>query len=124
MRTAFQAMHRGADNIRWAARVSGLLVVGGFLLILFLAFTNEDGIQAQAVPKVILLMVAIFGVGLAWRWERVGGAMLVASAVALGLSMYQSYPILGPVGLLLVVLIYTPLPLIAGVLFLLSSRRL
>ena len=123
MRTAFQAMDRGADYIRWAARVFGLSVVGVFLLILFLAFTNEDGIHAQAVPKVILLMVAICSVGVAWRWERVGGAILVASAVALGLSMYQSYPILGRVGLLLVVLIYTPLPLIAGVLFLLSSRR-
>ena len=117
-------MDRGADNIKWAARVSGLLVVGVFLLILFLAFTNEDGIQAQAVPKVILLMVAICSVGVAWRWERVGGAILVATIVALGLSMVQSYPILGPVGLLLVVLIYTPLPLISGVLILLSSRRL
>ena len=116
-------MDRGADNIRWAARVSGLLVVGVFLLILFLAFTNEDGIQAQAVPKIILLTIVIAGVGLAWRWERVGGAILVASAVALGLSMYPSYPIFGPVGLLLVVLIYTPLPLISGVLFLLGSRR-
>ena len=117
-------MDRGADNIRWAARVSGLSVVGLFLLILFLAFTNEDGVQAQAVPKIILLAITIAGVGLAWRWERVGGAILVATIVALGLSMVQSYPILGPVGLLLVVLIYTPLPLIAGVLFLLSSRRL
>ena len=69
-------------------------------------------------------MIAIAGVGIAWRWERVGGGLLVASAVALGLSICQSYPIFGPVGLLLVVLIYTPLPLMAGVLFLLSSRRL
>jgi len=124
MRTAFQAMDRGAAYIRWAARVFGLSVVGVFLSILFFAFTNEDGIHAQAVPKIILLMIAICSVGVAWRWERVGGAILVASAVALGLSMYQSYPILGPVGLLLVVLTYTPLPLIAGILFLLSSRRL
>ena len=122
MRTAFEAMDRGADYIRWAARVTGLLVVVVFLLILILAFTNEDGIQAQAVPKVILLMVAICSVGVAWRWDRVGGAMLVASAVALGLSICQSYLIFGPVGLLLVALIYTPLPLISGVLFLLSSR--
>ena len=124
MRMALEAPDRGAGHIRWAARVSGLFVVGVFLLILILAFTNEDGIQAQAVPKVILLAIAIAGVGLAWRRERVGGAILVASAVALGLSICQSYPIFGPVGLLLVVLIYTPLPLISGVLFLLSSRRL
>jgi len=124
VRMALEAPDRGAGHIRWAARVSGLLVVGVFLFILILAFTNEDGIQAQAVPKVILLAIAIAGVGLAWRRERVGGAILVASAVALGLSICQSYPIFGPVGLLLVVLIYTPLPLMAGVLFLLSSRRL
>jgi len=116
-------MDGGADYMRWAARVSGLLVVGVFLLILILAFTNEDGILAQAVPKIIVMAVAICGVAVAWRWERVGGAMLVASAVALGLSICQSYPIFGPVGLLLVMLIYTPLPLISGVLFLLSSRR-
>jgi len=119
-----QAMGRGADDIRRAARIFGLQVVGIFLLILILALTNEDGIQAQAVPKVILLTVAISAVGMAWRWERVGGAVLVASAVALGLSMYQSYLLLGSLGLLLAVLIYTPLPLIVGVLFLLSSRRL
>ena len=116
-------MDRGADYIRWAARVFGLSVVGVFLLILFFAFTNEDGIHAQAVPKIILLMIAIAGVGVAWRWERVGGGLLVASAVGLGLSICQSYPVFGPVGLLLVLLIYTPLPLISGVLFLLSSRR-
>ena len=124
MKMAFQAMDRRADDIRRAARVSGLQVVGIFLLILILAITNEDGIHAQAVPKVILLTVAISAVGMAWRWERVGGAVLVASAVALGLSMYQSYPLLGSLGLLLAVLIYTPLPLIAGILFLLSSRRM
>ena len=123
MKMVFQARDRGADDIRRAARVSGLQVVGIFLLILILAITNEDGIQAQAVPKVILLTVAISAVGMAWRWERVGGVVLVASALALGLSMYQSYPLLGSLGLLLAVLIYTPLPLIAGVLFLLSSRR-
>lgn len=124
MKMVSQAMGRGADDIRRAARIFGLQVVGIFLLILILALTNEDGIQAQAVPKVILLTVAISAVGMAWRWERVGGAVLVASAVALGLSMYQSYLLLGSLGLLLAVLIYTPLPLIVGVLFLLSSRRL
>jgi hypothetical protein len=116
-------MDRGADDVRWVARVSGLMVVGVFLLVLFFAFTNGDGIHAQAVPKIILMAVAICGVAMAWRWERVGGGLLVASAAALGLSMYLSYPILGPVGLLLVVLIYSPLPLISGVLFLLSGSR-
>lgn len=124
MKMVSQAMDCGADDIRRAARVSGLQVVGVFLLILLLALTNEDGIGAQALPKVILLTVAISAVGIAWRWERVGGAVLVASAVALGLSMYQSYPHLGSLGLLLAVLIYTPLPLIVGVLFLLSGRRM
>ena len=122
MRTTLEALDRGAGYIRWAARISGVLVIVVFLFILILAFTNEDGIHAQAVPEIILLMIAIAGVGIAWRWERVGGGLLVASAVALGLSICQSYPIFGPVGLLLVLLIYTPLPLFSGVLFLLSSR--
>ena len=114
---------RRAHYIRWAARISGLAVAVIFVSILVLAFTNEDGIQAQAVPKILLMALAICGVAMAWRWERVGGVMLVASAVALGLSICQSYHIFGPVGLLLVLLIYTPLPLCSGVLFLLSSRR-
>ena len=122
MKMAFQATDRGAGDIRRAARVSGLQVVAIFLVILILAITNEDGIPAQAMPKVILLTMAISAVGVAWRWERVGGAVLVASAMALGFSMYQTYPLVGTLGLLLAVLIYTPLPLIAGVLFLLSSR--
>ena len=124
MKMVSQSMDRRAGDIRQAARVSGLQVVGVFLLILVLALTNEDGIEAQALPKVILLTVAIGAVGIAWRWERVGGAVLVASAVALALTMYQSYPLLGSLGLLLAVLIYAPLPLIVGVLFLLSSRSM
>lgn len=115
-------MDREADDIRRAARVSGLQVGGIFLFVLMLALTNEDGVPAQALPKLFLLVVAILGVGMAWRWERVGGVMLIVSALALSLSVYQGYPILGPVGLLLAVLTYTPLPLIAGILFLLSSR--
>jgi hypothetical protein len=99
------------------------MVVVVFVLILALSFTNEDGIQAQAVPKIILMAVAICGVAVAWRWERAGGTILVASAITLGLSMCQDYPTFGLVGLLLVLLIYTPLPLFSGVLFLLSSRR-
>jgi hypothetical protein len=118
-----QAVDQRPDNVRMLARVGGLLVVGLFLAILALAFTNEDGILAQAVPKVVLLAVAILGVGLAWWWERVGGAILVVSAVALGLSMYRSLPLLGSEGVLLTLLIYVPLPLVAGVLFLLSGRK-
>lgn len=114
---------RQAQYIRWAARISGLLVIAIFLFLLILAFANEDGIQTQAVPKIILMALAICGVVAAWRWERTGGTMLVASGLALGLSMCQGYQTFGPVGLLLVLVIYTPLPLFSGVLFLLSSRR-
>jgi TctA family transporter len=121
--TESRVVGRGAENIRWVARLSGLLTAGLFLLILILAFTNEDEIQAQAVPVVVLLAVAICGVGVAWRWERAGGVMLVASAVALGLSMYQSLPVFGFTGLLMVLLIYALPPLCAGGLFLLSGRR-
>jgi hypothetical protein len=120
---ASQAMDQGTDNVRWVARVCGLLVVGLFVLILIFAFTNEDGIHAQAAPKVVLMVAAICGVGLAWRWARVGGTVLVASSVALGLSMFQTRPMLAPVGLLLALLIYAAPPLVAGVLFLLSGRR-
>jgi hypothetical protein len=121
--TESQVVDGRAEDIRWVARVCGLLVVGLYVLILIFAFTNEDAIQAQAVPKIVLMSIAMLGVGLAWRWERVGGAVLVASAVTLGLSMYESLPIFGFTGLLMVVLIYAIPPLCAGVLFLLSGRR-
>jgi hypothetical protein len=123
MKVLSRATDQVTDNIRWAARVCGLVVVGIFLLILVFAFTNEEGIHAQAAPKVVLMVAAICGVGLAWRWARVGGAVLVASSVALGLSMFQTRPMLAPVGLLLALLIYAAPPLMAGVLFMLSRRR-
>jgi hypothetical protein len=100
-----------------------LAVVVVFLLIFALAFTNEDGIQTEAVSRILLMALAICGAVAAWRWERVGGAALVLSAVALAASMCQGYSTFGLVGLFLVLLIYTPLPLLSGVLFLLSSRR-
>ena len=112
-----------AHYIRWAARISGFGVVVIFLLILALAFINEDGIQTQAVPKILLMALAICGVVVAWRWERIGGAILVLSAVALAASMCQGYSTFGLAGLLVVLLIYTPLPFTSGVLFLLSGRK-
>lgn len=121
MRVVSQTMERGADDIGRAARASGLQVAGGFLFVLMLAFTNEEGVPTQALPKLILLVVAILAAGMGWRWERIGGVMLVVSALGLGISVHQSYPVQGPVGLLLAVVIYTPLPLTAGVLFLLAS---
>jgi hypothetical protein len=110
---------------RWSARVSGLLTTGFFLFIIILVVINEDKPPAQAVPTLVLLVVAIMAAFMAWRWERIGGMVLVMSSLGLGISVHMSSAAfgLGPVGLLMGLLIYSLPPLITGILYLLSGQR-
>ncbi len=109
----------------WSARVSGLLMTTFFLFIIILAFINEDQPEAVALPTLFLLPVAILGALAAWRWIRIGGMVLVISALALSISVYRSSVAfgLGPVGLLLGLPTYSLPPLFTGILYLLPAGR-
>jgi hypothetical protein len=108
---------------RWAARLIGLAAVG-----LFAAFVYTSGTtviptlslaSVQGLPLLFALVLALAGVLVAWRWERTGGIMTLAGAVAIiGLVCLGS----GTDMLLCSVFFAGPL-LVAGTLFLASCYR-
>jgi hypothetical protein len=110
---------------RWSARVSGVLTTSLFLFIIILVLINEDKPKAEALPTVFLLVVAILGALVAWRWVRIGGMVLVISALALSILVHRSSVAfgLGPVGLLLGLMTYSLPPVLTGILYLLSAQR-
>ncbi len=74
----------------WMAHVVGLLVSGGFLLLLIPSLMMElDGEHASLPGYFVLagLGLVIMGNLLALRWERAGGMAVVVSALLLGQAM-------------------------------------
>ncbi|MBL8056734.1 MAG: hypothetical protein JNK29_08550 [Anaerolineales bacterium] len=80
---------------RWIVRGLGLVVLAGYGLFLALLLTNEDPLPPQGWPAAACLAVCLLGVGLTWRWERLGGRLVVGAAVALGAAMAYSGLITG-----------------------------
>lgn len=78
-------VHKAGDGstkaMRWTARILALLAVG-----LFVFFAIDLGARVfptlswgpQGIPLLIVLVFALAGVVVAWRWELVGGIMTVA----------------------------------------------
>jgi hypothetical protein len=70
--------------MRWTARVLGLIAAGLFVAFLYLSGAIVFPLSwtsPQGMPLLIVLIVAIAGVLVAWRWELIGGAMAIAGAV-------------------------------------------
>ena len=74
------------DPLDWTARLSSLVINGVFLLILFLAVTNEDKPQGPAVVVLVLLALTMLASFAAWHWARMGGALVVAGGLCLGVA--------------------------------------
>ena len=74
--------------LRWLARLSSLAIDGVFLLILILAVTNEDQPQGPAIAVLALLVLVIVVSFASWRWEKAGGALVVAGGFCLGATAY------------------------------------
>jgi hypothetical protein len=108
---------------RLAARLLSLTTSAVFLLVIFLAVANEDKPQPSGILVLVLLALTMAAGWAAWRWERVGGSLMVVGALSLGLAAYAAASSFGlGAGALLVSLIYG-LPLLAvGVLFLLGGQ--
>ena len=105
------------------ARFASLIVSGAFLLILFLALTNEDKPQGRANVILALLALSIVACIAAWRWQRVGGMAAIAGGLALGIAAYSATVALGPgFSGLLGALIYGVPFLLVGILFLQCGR--
>ena len=131
--------HNGADRatrrLRWIARIWSIVLIAIALLFVVGYVSSwlttgvadphavEDYPPIENVPP-ILLLVSVVGLGLAWRWEAIGGAIaVVCSLVNLPILLIH-WPIaedfprfaMAPYGTWLVVLI-------PGVLFLICWRR-
>jgi len=85
----------GADRttkwIRWIARICSIVIIGFTPLILVIVIGHSVIPQSQVPDHENLLPLAmclsVAGLGLAWRWEGLGGAISVGFFLAdLGLS--------------------------------------
>jgi hypothetical protein len=110
--------------MRWIARLCSVVVSGSFLLVLFLAFTNEDKPQGMAILLLTLLALTIMACFAAWRWERVGGGAVIIGTLGTSVAALLSSLTLG-LGWLsfLPSLIYGVPFLVVGILFLASRQQ-
>ena len=100
------------------------IVSCAFLLVIFFAVTNEDKPQGAAIPVLVLTALAVGSCFIAWRWEKVGGVIVILSALCLNVAAYSASLSFGLGRLSLgLSLIYGVPFLIVGVLFWLSGRR-
>jgi hypothetical protein len=125
---------RATTRIRWVARIWSLPIIV-FALIMAVGYlwswittgvadpyAVEDVAPIEAIPPILMLLSAL-ALGVAWRWERLGGAIaLVFQAAAVALLLIQT-PIArdfprSALPYLLVLIVTVP-----GVLFLTSWRR-
>lgn len=109
--------------LRWLARGLSIVTSGVFLLIIGLALTNEDKPRGPAVPVLVLLGLTLVAAFAAWRWERVGGLLVVLLAGGLTVAAHSASRAFGlgsPT--LLPALLYGGPFLVAGMLFWLSGR--
>ena len=113
------------DPVDWTARLSSLVVNAVFLLILFLAVTNEDKPQGPAIVVLALLALTMLASFAAWRWRRIGGALVLAGGLCLGVAAYSASLAFGlrSSGLLGMLIYGAPFALM-GILFWISGGRL
>jgi hypothetical protein len=108
--------------LQWIARLSSLVIDSVFLLILFLALSNEDKPQGAAIPVLVLLALTMVICLAAWRWERAGGIAVVVGAVCLGVAAYTASRTYGVGPHFLILLLYAAPFLLVGTLFMLAAR--
>jgi hypothetical protein len=114
-----------AERMRYLARALALLWAGWWVFFGLASGIGEGGTPAYvllhtAVPGLVFLISAI----VAWRWEAVGGVILMLE----GVLVLIGYPIVFgrfPLTTIVFVLLTMALPpLVAGFLFLADWRRL
>lgn len=97
---------RATKLIRWTARIWGTLVIAFTLLILIgyawnLVTTGKaDPNAVEDYPSIENLppsfgLLSILGLGIAWRWEGIGGAITVAFSLAVLPLLLIFWPVTG-----------------------------
>lgn len=85
-----RAIGKSGVSMRWIARLVSIVISSVFLLIIFLAITNEDKPQGAAIPLLALLVLTIVSCFAAWRWEKVGGVVVVIGGLCLWVASYSA----------------------------------
>lgn len=115
---------KSSFSMRWMTRLLSVLVSAMFLLIIYLTVANEDKPQGMAIPVLALLALTIMGCLAAWRWEKVGGIVVIISALCLSIAAYSASLTFGLASLsFLPALIYGAPFLILGILFLVCAKE-
>ncbi len=115
---------KGNISLRWMTRVLSIVINSVFLLIVFLAVTNEDKPQGVAIFILALLGLTIMGCFISWRWEKFGGIVVVIGALCLSGAAFSASLTFGVNSLsVLPPLIYGAPFLIVGILFWVSGQR-
>jgi len=120
LKNADHTGNRAARWMRWTARgISSL--VGAFFLLFVLGevIWGRTPWSLEGAVLAGLVIVAVLGALIAWRWEGVGGTVLVIGAIALGIFACVTARF-NKIGAMLIM--GGPF-LAAGILFLLSWRR-
>ena len=79
--------------IRWIARIWAALMVA-FMLFMFITHIVDDGIgplfdlSFRDTLMMVAMIGSVIGLGLAWKWERLGGWMTVGGMLAFYLFDY------------------------------------
>ena len=95
---------RATKWIRWIARIWGTLIVA-FTLVLLIGYAwnwvttgvadphaVEDYPPIENLPPLFGLL-SVLGLGIAWRWERLGGTITIVFQLAVLLSLLILSPI-------------------------------
>ena len=125
---------RVTKRIRWIARIWGSLILA-YVLALFIGYAGNWITTGVADPYVVEgtsfiealppigMFISALGLGIAWRWERLGGLITVVFQIATFIVLLITNPITGDfprtaIPYLLSLVVVTP-----GILFLVSWRR-
>ena len=71
--------------VRWLIRITGLLA-SAFFLFTFFKLDQLGRLPSWGIPLLVVFVLTTASMLLAWRWETLGGRLMMLCAVALGLA--------------------------------------
>jgi hypothetical protein len=66
--------------LRWISRVVGTAFVL-FIVFMLLSYTFGEEKSVPSTSMFVIFFLLVLGVGLAWRWEGLGGLILLVSSL-------------------------------------------
>jgi hypothetical protein len=125
---------RVTKRIRWIARIWSLPLMAGALLVLLGyawswvtkggadPYVVEDYPLIEALPP-IFVFLSIVGLGIAWRWERLGGMIVMVFQLVVLVLLFMTSPLTHDFPRLAVPYLLWMIITIPGVLFLVCGWR-